>query len=475
MSPSTLPRCTFALACALAAGAAPAKDGDLDFGFGFFGKAFVAPPGGQFLGLYNAEIALQPTTGKILIAAPIISAAGGTDFGVMRINDDGSVDSGFGSSGIRIVPFDRNATPATDNDELAGLTVQPDGRILLVGIVAGDSSTQSDIGLVRLGVDGALDGSFGSGGKTTVPFNLGPSGSRNDAGIRVNLQTDGKILVIGQADTAVSHTAMAIARLDTAGARDSSFDLDGRVTASFGGDAALGYRIKQLADGKLLAVGGAYTVPGTMDADFALLMLNDNGSPDLTFGVGGKRTYAFNVGGDNSDIATDFVENPDGTLFVCGQVKANDPYNYDFGCERFLADGTPDPAFTPVLVIFDRGGDFGDTPLRVERDAQGRYLLAGYAERATYNYDYGVARLLPSGQLDPSFGIGGKQTFSSTVLFGTDYDNGAGGLAIQPDGKILIAGHYATKSTAPNIYSDYQFEIVRVIGDTIFDNSFELP
>lgn len=470
------------LACIAAAAPCTARDGDIDLGFGSFGKAIFQPPGGLYLGAYNTELALQPTTGKILVAAPVIPAGGGTDFGVMRVNEDGAVDGSFGSSGARIVPFNRTA--ATSLDDLGGMTVQPDGKILLVGIVAGDVSTGTDIGVVRLTESGNLDGTFGSGtGKVVVPFNVGAAGALDDQAIRINLQADGKILLAGSAELSGSPTYltdMAIARLNTNGIRDSSFDTDGRVTVNFGANGAVAFRVKQLADGKLLAVGTYYTGAGNTNADYALVKLDENGAPDTAFGASdgsadGKITYAFDVGGSKDDVATDFVENPDGSLMVCGESKANDPNNFDISCERFLADGTPDPAFTPVLVIFDLGADLQDVPLRMERDGQGRYVIAGFAQRATGNFDAAVARLLPGGQLDPSFGNGGQRTFGSAPFLGTDMDNGASGLGIQPDGKILLAGHAASSNPQPGNYTDYKFEVIRVMGDTLFENGFELP
>jgi uncharacterized delta-60 repeat protein len=461
------------VASLIASASAGARDGDLDRGFGTAGKVFVKYTA-WFIDTYNIELALQPD-GKMLLGSSRNFADPDYDFGVMRLMPDGTVDSTFGSSGQSFVVFDR--TGSDKGDHLVGVVVQPDGKIVLAGVADGDTSTGQDMAIARLNSDGSLDTGFGTSGKTIVPFNLGncttPTGC-DDVALRVNLQADNKILLAGQAasnpDATTFTSAFAITRLTTTGQRDSTFDIDGRVTLTFGtGDLGRGFRAKQLADGThILVVGGANTTPAGTNADFALARLNDNGSLDMTFGVGGKVTYGFDIGGDLGDIATDFVELPDGKLMVCGEVKANNPSNYDFGCIRFLANGTVDITFPPVLIPFDIGGGFQDAPLRLERDSRGRFLLIGFAERVSGSFDFAAARLLPDGSLDTSFGHGGTLTYDSLPATGVERNNGASGLAVQPDGKIVIAG-YADSDGAGHD----EFEVVRVIGDTIFSDGFE--
>ena len=85
------------------------------------------------------------------------------------------------------------------------------------------------------------------------------------------------------------------------------------------------------------------------------------------------------------------------------------------------------------------------------------------------NADCAMARITPDGQLDASFGNGGRATYDSRVS-NTDMDraNGCFGLALQTDGKILAAGYADVDANG-----DYGIEVVRIIGDTIFANGFE--
>jgi len=226
-------------------------------------------------------------------------------------------------------------------------------------------------------------------------------------------------------------------------------------------------------DGSLLAVGTTNFAVDNQNYDFALVKLDAFGALDSAFGNGGKVVYGFDVGGNKQDSAYDFVENANGTLMVCGASSISLPFNYDMACERFLANGEPDSDFTPVLVAFDYGGALTDVAVWLERDVQGRYLLAGHSVRSTNNLDAVLARLLPSGQLDLSFGDKGRMSYGSTLDPDVDFDNQVGNIAIQSDGKILIGSFAATSAHMPDTYSDYKFEVIRVSGDTIFESSFE--
>jgi uncharacterized delta-60 repeat protein len=454
----------------LVSGTASARDGDPDLSFGFFGggKVEFAYPGPLYPGSGIWDVALQ-STGKLIVSGSRANN-GNNDFGAMRLLANGTVDTTFGNNGASVVAFDRAGGDLAD--VVYSMIVQPDDSILLAGDVSGDSSTGHDMAVVKLMPNGQVDTSFGGAGKAIVPFNLGPSGTNDDSVRGIDLQSDHAILLAGSADSGLSvelgafPTVMAIVRLTATGQRDASFDGDGRVTLGFGGDFATAFRARPLADGNHIpVVGGATTVPNSSTHLFALARLNvADGSLDNGFGVGGKATYDFAFG---DAVATDFAELPDGRLMVCGAVLVNQPQNYDFACMRFLANGSPDPAFVGVVFPFDLGGDLFDVAWRVKRDSQGRFVLAGYASRDTNNLDIAVSRLTVNGQLDPSFGIGGRATFNSVLFLGSDRTNGATGLVLQPDDKIVVAGVAAIDAAG-----DSDFEVVRMIGDTVFSDGF---
>jgi uncharacterized delta-60 repeat protein len=445
--------------CIGAASGAPIRDGDLDPGFGDGGAVVVQFPGSNNVSSSYTDVGMQPD-GALLVAVSA-SFNAQADFGVVRFDADGTLDSDFGVGGAAVVAFDRQDSGL--DDLIRGIAVQPDGKIVLSGVASGADS-DSDFAIARLTADGLPDSSFGTAGKVLVPFNLGAVGRRRDEAYRVTLQSDGKVLVAGNAENDAG-SVIAIARLLPGGQRDTGFDDDGRATVDFGVGEAAALRVRQLADGSHLLAVGVGAPAG--NNDFALAKFNDDGSPDATFAGGGKTTYAFDIGGTLEDIASDFVELPDGRLLVCGAVMVNAPLNYDFACMRFLADGTPDPAFARVLVPIDSGEPFTDVALRIERDVQGRLLVGGSCSRATGNNDFCLVRLTADGELDADFGQAGVHTYASQAGGGTDLNNQAFGLVVQPDGKIVLGGFAQTESDGR------QIQVVRVFGDHVFGNGFE--
>ena len=453
----------FVLLLALAGGAdaGARRDGDLDGKFGFFGSSFQFFPNDVPIGYSYIEPAVQPD-GKLLVGGTK-SASPTTDYGVLRLMPDGSVDSGFGVDGAATAAFDKSGI--LSYDLVTGLALQGDGKIVVAGYVGTSSGT--DFGIARFTVNGLPDNNFGIGGKATVAFNLGncaaDTSNCQDIAQRVGLQNDGKILVAGWANTAAQASVMALARLTTTGQPDPTFDSDGRVTVAFNGGMVQGYRARQLSDGQhIVVVGSAIAVAGGFNIDFALAKFDASGQPDATFGIGGKTTFGFDAGGGNADTAFDFAELADGKLLVCGTAQITLGQNYDFACMRFTADGKPDNTFAPLVIPFDIGGALTDIAYSVRVDSQGRILLAGAVSRDQYNNDFGIVRLMPDGNRDYAFGTSGYVRIGSAPLLGTDSSNEASGIAIQADEKIVVAG------SAFNSDGKKRFQVVRMYGDTIF-------
>src|SRR5262249_29035845 len=136
------------------------------------------------------------------------------------LNADGSFDTSFGTGGTQTVAFDLGGDKA---DQLAGLVIQPDGKLVLAGqAVTSTTPTptgyniSSDFAVARLHADGSLDTTFGTNGK--VAFGFGIGGNKADAATAIALQADGKIVLAGVASVSLSSTGsdqweMAAARL----------------------------------------------------------------------------------------------------------------------------------------------------------------------------------------------------------------------------------------------------------------------
>ncbi len=205
-------------------------DGSLDSSFGTGGKVTT-----DFGGSDAALAAVLQPDGKIVAVGT--SAA---DFALARYNTDGSLDTSFGTGG-------KVTTDFGGTDQAWAAVLQPDGKIVAAGLAS------ADFALARYNTNGSLDTSFGTGGKVTTSF------EGSDQARAVVLQPDGKIVAVGW-DNGVE---FALARYNTDGLLDSSFGTGGKVTTDFGGsDAALAAVLQ--SDGKIVAVGFANTT------DFAL-------------------------------------------------------------------------------------------------------------------------------------------------------------------------------------------------------------
>lgn len=439
-----------------------ARDGDLDRSFGTTGSVFPSFPGGLLIEQSLLDAKVLPS-GKLLVCATVkTGTSAATDMGVMRLNANGSIDTSFGDAGARVVGFDRAGSD--NNDSVFGMAIQPNGRILLVGAAAGGVGG-ADMAAVRLNADGSLDTSFGTGGKTTVAFDLGATAERRvDYALDSIVLPDGRIVLSGAATTA-GGSVMAIARLTAGGVLDTTFDGDGKRTANFGGslsDVGVAYNVLASTDGQRMYAVGFASLAGNYD--FAIARLLSNGSLDTTFAGDGSTTFGFDIGGGLVDAALEAVELPDGKLLACGFSSIAAPSNADFSCVRLLANGTVDSDFQPALIPFDLDDSKVDQALATRLDARGRIVLAGSASAGAGNDDFAVARLLPSGQVDPSFGIDGRMTYDGETQ---NVNNNADALALQGDEKIVVAGW------AVNAQSLAQLQVVRLIGDTIFESEFE--
>jgi uncharacterized delta-60 repeat protein len=302
---------------------AAAPPGDLDTTFDGDGKVttdFAASIDQGF------AVALQ-ADGKI-VAAGVAVVSGMEDFALARYNTNGSLDPTFDGDGKVTTDF------AGDFDQAFGLAIQADGKIVAGG--RADVSGTFDFALARYNTDGSLDTGFDGDGKVTTDF---VSGSFDQA-FGLAIQGDGKIVAAGLAS--VSGAAQfSLARYNTDGSLDATFDTDGKVTTDFAGDSDQAFGLAIQADGKSVAVGAA-VVSGTVD--FALARYNTDGSLNTTFSSDGKVTTDF-AGMD--DVAYGVGIQANGRIVAAGRV--NNSGNYDFGLARYTCfRRTSKPTSIPI-------------------------------------------------------------------------------------------------------------------------------
>jgi uncharacterized delta-60 repeat protein len=234
--------------------------------------------------------------------------------------------------------------------------------------------------------------------------------------------------------------------LMAAGALDPSFGQGGRLAVQFPGSEVITVvRDRALqSDGKIVISGDAPDpAAGAGGTDFAVGRLNPDGTPDTTFG-GGDGVVVFHDPG-NGDSATGVAVQPDGKIVASGTFTNNNdqgvPDYSIFAALRFNPDGTADANWGADGVAVTQLGDPGVLPFDaagdVVIDPSGRVIViggrtngtTGATEIALVGYDPA------DGSLDPAFGDGGK-VFARVRR---ESETGAAGV-LQPDGKLLVTG-----------------------------------
>lgn len=314
-------------------------DGTLDTSFSFDGRVTVDFGGDETC---NA-IAVQ-SDGKIVVVGTT-SANGNGDYAIARLNADGTLDTNFGGgTGKTIVPFDLGGSK---NDIASSVAIQPDGKIVVAGWA--DNATDEDFAIVRLLPDGSRDPAFNLTGRVTVAFDLGTG--KTDQASSVAIDAAGNIVVGGVAQSAGGGFDFAVARLKPNGQLDADFDGDGRATVAFDlGDSGndLCYHLLLQRDGRIVLVGNADTSPtSTANGDMAIARLLPDGSPDDSFGIHGKTVVSFDLMANGADGAFGVAEQGNGKLVLVGVAQWNDTpaFQTHVALVRLDADGSLDPQF----------------------------------------------------------------------------------------------------------------------------------
>lgn len=425
------------------------RPADFDVGFGSSGK--VLTPIGVATEDIGRAIALQPDA-KILLAGSSVNVGNDTDFAVVRYNANGTLDTSFGAGGKVVVPLG-----IATEDQCNALALQADGKILLAGYSNAGSGNR--FAIVRLLPNGLLDTSFGSGGILVVTVGTGG----NDQARGVAVQNDGNILLGGSA--VFAKTDYALIRLLPNGTLDSSFGSGGVVRQAFESDTEDQARALLIQPDQRIILVGSSTKTLNSDTDFALMRFLPSGALDPSFGSGGMVTTP--LGMITADLANAAALTSDGRIVVAGYRDLGN--NRDFAAVRYLPSGVLDLTFgAGGIATVNFGAATADEGRAVLVQPDGKVVVIGQSIGPDSDTDFAVARLLPNGDLDPTFGSQGRLL----VPFGPNVADRATCGALQPDGRITMAG----SSLA---LGDTDFALVRLIGyaDTDgdgFDDGFEI-
>ena len=304
------------------------------------------------------------------------------------------------------------------NDEVNTIAIQSDGKILVGGKFTNyNGITRNRI--TRLNSDGTLD----------IDFNIGIG--CNNVITAISLQPDGKILVSGSFTNYNGTQRNAIVRLNTDGSLDSNFNND--ITAILSNINTFAIQ----PDGKIIVGGSFYTIYGG-SFQKRIARLNTDGSLDTSF-IGD-----FSEGSINSiAIQSNGKVLAGGTLTRYHNLaSANSVYVREL--VRLNTDGSLDSSF----VIRDGFTSVSFEKIIIQPD--GKILVGGKFNNAGYNN--AITRLNNDGSLDIPFN---NKTEQNSLFYNTDgYIPNINAIALQPDGKILLSGRYLKNSPIIRLNDD---------------------
>jgi len=296
---------------------------------------------------YVEAIALQ-SDGKIIYGGGFNNFNGSVRKGIARAHPDGSLDESFYHD------------PAFDG-AVKRIVVQPDGKILICGQFTSFQGVPR-LTIARLLPGGTLDASFDPG-----------TGAAFGTVWTMALDPNGRIIIGGEFETFDGYPRNRIARLNSNGSLDTSFNPDAGPNATVN-------TILPQTDGRIVITGSFTTYAGSARQHVA--RVNSNGSLDSSFNPGTGLTDNGTAGG----IVYAASMQPDGKIIVAGSFQFyNGTARRNLACIN--ANGSLDTSFDPGTGT--GGSVFGGRIQSVALQGNGKIMIGGIFD--TYN---GAARVV---------------------------------------------------------------------------------
>lgn len=371
-------------------------------------------------------------TGLVVLIALTAAGAGGAAEG---IRSPGDLDYSFGREGRADLLVGDSGGAAV------AAVLQPDAKV----VFGGYTGYLKNFLVTRLNVDGSPDRSFGGDGIVETSVEAVPGG--RDGARAVALGPGGSIVLAGITQQADEQWTWALARYRPNGALDTSFSADGRLTLSLRGPLG----------GLAVQPDGRMIVAGTVEAEWTVVRLRADGTLDPTFGSNGiVRTSIGYPSVSDSPVAVHILQ--DGRILIGGQADGT-----DFALARYLANGQLDASFgTNGLVKTPTA--WHDVVTDLALLPNGRIVAVGFDQSNDPAMShFRLARYLPNGTLDASFGNGGLVITD----FPDSWEAHAYSVSLQADGKLLLAG-----DSEPDYWYQELFALARYNPDGSLDASF---
>jgi|GEM_PF-2851032 len=339
-----------------------------------------------------------------------------------------------------------------------GSCLQTDGKIVIVGEVYTNNVTKQDFAFLRLNPDGSLDTTFGNQGRAVFDM------QNKDNMVNTVIQMPGgKILGVGS-NFQNGLNDIVLILLNQDGSPDTTFANNGFMIIGSPSLVENAYAIIKLKNDKYLISSVQYA-PSNPNHTFALIRLNTDLSLDTTFGTGGIRTYPQYTNGDKVPIN----ELTDGSIyFSTAKMIVSLGTWMDYAVVKCLPDGTPDVNFgNEGEALIDIIGVPSQTDIPHAQFVQDddKIVIAGSTWYNSQANIFSICRLNPDGTKDTSFANAGTNHF----IYETGDNDGAFGVLQRINGKYVLGGH-VKHSTA---YEDFGLLFLNADGtrDTTFGNN----
>jgi len=443
-------------------------DGTFDMSFGSGGLATVDFKGGEDRAM---AVAVQPGTGgKILLAGSVFS--NGAQFGVVRLNPNGTLDTTFGVKANK-GKVTASPDPRAPNS-VYSMAVLPDGKFVLAGLSGGFSTILSrSISLARFNANGTLDTTFGNKGTVLTTITAYGNSSPSEHPVNVAVDGSGRIVVsASDVRTTGNRADFLVARFNANGSLDTTFGTAGTgvvTTDLASGSYDRAYALALQGDGKILVGGMASPSTGLPDpTPAAVVRYNQNGSLDTTFDQDGIAMAVWDAGPGHigSAVARAVVLQPDGAILVSADgeritPKGDGTYESDFGpilLMRFNADGSRDLSYGPSgtgAVATSLGYNTEISAMDLQPD--GRAIVVGEMNTAGPEVDYfALARFTGSTASPSPVQIGSFAASATTVAVGSPVMLTAGGITTTNAGATVTkVAFYSVDSSGTEQFLGY--------------------
>ncbi len=294
--------------------------------------------------------------------------------------------------------------------------------------------------------------SFGSGGVSALP-------NSDSTLVAAAVQSDGKLVAVGEQGRKSGHVRILVARFTTGGALDKSFSGDG---IALGAEGTTATDVAIQSGGKIVLSGIATNAAGQTSSGMLAMRLNANGSSDNSFSGNGVVTTLAARGGQARAVALDGSK----IVLAGGATLGASSDGFDrLAVARLNANGSPDNSFgSGGSKVLDFGRlSYANT---VAIDGSGRIVLAGSQRNDLQTTSVLAARLRSNGSPDPSFNGSGLflKQYAKSAAFSAAFD-----LAVEPGGKVDLAGSATNGSSDPE---GADAIVIRLGGNGTPDNSF---